>query len=1583
MISLHPRQSRAWWLVVAVAVLGVGIGTGLVLGAMSAVGTVETNTIAAAAVDHLSISPAAASVQAGQSQTYSVHAIGAAPGNTDFGDVSSNTTFTISGSGTCTGTSCSATVAGSYTVTAHYWGLTVTSSLTVTNGPASQLVFTTEPGSDNESTAGDELSTDPVVTVEDQYNNAVVGDASTVTLSVTSGTPTSGGPGAVAGCQQSESNGVVNFSGCEINAGGNGYKLHAVDGSLTADSSSFNVSSATPDVTITNPNPPSSRAAGSTIAASNILAQLSGTSGTNYNQPITFVLFGPQSSAPPVCGSGGTILSTVTPSGDGTYQSSVGFTPSTVGNYWWYVSTPGDSNNGPAASTCGVDMTETVVTQATPMLKFVSPNPPASSVAGTTIPGSSIQAQLTSTSGTNDTAAITFKVFGAQTTAPTSCASGGSTLGTATPSGNGTYPSSGGYTPTVAGKYWWYASSPSNANDAAAISACGASMAETIVGAAPGSKLTVATPSRTTTAGVTSGTITVERLDPYNNLATNGALTVTLSTTSSGGQFRNPSTGAAITTVTIPSGESTASFVYNDTTVGTPTITAADHGLVLTSVTQQETITSVSPQLAFVSGSISGTATASATLGPLTIQRQDQYGNPITSGTSTIQLATISSGPVSFALSPSGPSISSVTISGPGSSATFYYGDTVAGSPTITASDPSNILAPVSQTETIVAGLATSLAFATSPQSLITELPEGAITVQRQDQFGNPTTSGNLTVNLGTSTVSGQFLDSTGTTPISTATIPDGSSSASFTYQDAVGSPTITASTPGSVLASATQTETVTQDATTVALSSNVSVAVPNQIVTLTATAASVDSVNTSPTGNIEFINGSTLISQCGGSSGEPISTSGTATCATSLSAGTDSITAQYLGDPNFLSSPASSATSVVVQAPTFTLSNRKTGNWNAVATWTSSPSGTITSAKNSCAVTGVGTAFTTQMAIGTLLYNGTAEIGPVGSIASDTSLTLSTCSHAAVTGIAYSARRVPTASDAVSLVPGYTVTVSANVSGVAASLALNSSQGAGSTQLKMTNAGTLAIAGNVTLYPSTTAGNNSILSVAAGTMTIGGSLQYIGLSGNAGQCLETSITTGSLTISGDLDIDNSGGPATCSTVSGYVTPTDMDEVAITGTNGVINVGGAISITNPSNSTVQLTSTATGSINFDGAMPQTVTVPASTSWIYSNLYLNNTSASGATLGGALTASDLTASLRVQSGIFNNGGYAIAMATSKTFQVAAGATFNLTGSTGMVTGTTLILSFASTSTVDYAGTSQTVAVASYGNLTLSGSGTVTMPSSSMTLPGSFMVSGTASATLKQNLTVDGNASVGAGATFNASSYTTTVLGSFTNSGTFYPGTGTVSLSGSILGTGITFNNLTLGTTVTISEVTGASVTVNGTLALGANILSAGDNVVILNGSDSRVGATSSNGYVDGTIQLTISSGSSTPTFDIGNNGEYAPVSLSISGASAGGSLAATSTVGQDPNVSSSVLSQTSYINRYWTLAAVGGLTVTGYNATFTFANPGDLTGSPNTATLNVEAYSRGVWSEPSSLSSTSTSVTGVNFGATFGQYACGN
>ena len=123
----------------------------------------------------------------------------------------------------------------------------VSAPFTITLGPPSQIVFTQQPGSagSNNPTGGTAFPSQPIVTIEDAGGNPIPSDSSTVQLSITSGTPSSGGPGTLSGCSQSEANGAVSFSGCTINTTGQNYSLTASDTeggtTLTATSATFNV----------------------------------------------------------------------------------------------------------------------------------------------------------------------------------------------------------------------------------------------------------------------------------------------------------------------------------------------------------------------------------------------------------------------------------------------------------------------------------------------------------------------------------------------------------------------------------------------------------------------------------------------------------------------------------------------------------------------------------------------------------------------------------------------------------------------------------------------------------------------------------------------------------------------------------------------------------------------------------------------------------------------------------------------------------------------------------------------------------------------------------------------------------------------------------------------------------------------------------------------------------------------------------------------------------------------------------------------------------------------------------------------
>jgi hypothetical protein len=104
---------------------------------------------------------------------------------------------------------------------------------------------------------------------------------------------------------------------------------------------------------------------------------------------------------------------------------------------------------------------------------------PTSGTEGSAVGAGTISAVLSA--GFNLTGTITFRVFGPEASAPTSCSSGGTVVGTASVAGNGSYKPSAGFMPASTGDYWWYASYGGDANNNSAASACAASMAKTVV----------------------------------------------------------------------------------------------------------------------------------------------------------------------------------------------------------------------------------------------------------------------------------------------------------------------------------------------------------------------------------------------------------------------------------------------------------------------------------------------------------------------------------------------------------------------------------------------------------------------------------------------------------------------------------------------------------------------------------------------------------------------------------------------------------------------------------------------------------------------------------------------------------------------------------------------------------------------------------------------------------------------------------------------------------------------------------------------------------------------------------------------
>ena len=130
--------------------------------------------------------------------------------------------------------------AGTYTLSATRTGLTsgTSSGVAITPGTATKLVLTTQPGG---GANGANLTTQPVVKVEDANSNTVTSNADAITLAIAS----QPGTGATLACTNNPltaSGGVASFAGCKIVGTIGSYTLTASDAPLpTATSNSFSI----------------------------------------------------------------------------------------------------------------------------------------------------------------------------------------------------------------------------------------------------------------------------------------------------------------------------------------------------------------------------------------------------------------------------------------------------------------------------------------------------------------------------------------------------------------------------------------------------------------------------------------------------------------------------------------------------------------------------------------------------------------------------------------------------------------------------------------------------------------------------------------------------------------------------------------------------------------------------------------------------------------------------------------------------------------------------------------------------------------------------------------------------------------------------------------------------------------------------------------------------------------------------------------------------------------------------------------------------------------------------------------------
>ena len=240
-----------------------------------------------------------------------------------------------------------------------------------------------------------------------------------------------------------------------------------------------------------------------------------------------------------------------------------------------------------------------------------------------------------------------------------------------------------------------------------------------VTSADPATKLVFSSgAAQTLTAGVGSSAIVIQRQDASSDPVSAGApaITVDLSTTSAGDAFYSDSgCTIVITSIEIAANASdTAGFYYNDSVVGSPTLTGAFAGL--TSATTGFTINSPSATKLVFSSGAAQTLTAGVGSSAIVIQRQDASSDPVSAGAPsiTITLSTNSAGGHFYSNSGYTNLITSIGISaGASNTAGFYYKDSVVGSPTLTGAFAG--LTSATTTFTVNAATVAALAIQTQP----------------------------------------------------------------------------------------------------------------------------------------------------------------------------------------------------------------------------------------------------------------------------------------------------------------------------------------------------------------------------------------------------------------------------------------------------------------------------------------------------------------------------------------------------------------------------------------------------------------------------------------------------------------------------------------------------------------------------------------------------------------------------------------------------------------------------------------------------------------------------------------------------
>ncbi|MBL0316553.1 MAG: T9SS type A sorting domain-containing protein [Flavobacteriales bacterium] len=219
----------------------------------------------------------------------------------------------------------------------------------------------------------------------------------------------------------------------------------------------------------------------------------------------------------------------------------------------------------------------------------------------------------------------------------------------------------------------------------------------------------------------------------------------------------------------------------------------------------------------------------------------------------------------------------------------------------------------------------------------------------------------------------------------------------------------------------------------------------------------------------------------------------------------------------------------------------------------------------------------------------------------------------------------------------------------------------------------------------------------------------------------------------------------------------------------------------------------------------------------------------------------------------------------------------------------------------------------------------------------------------------------------------------NTGNFFtvtsPTTNTVA-SLTIDNTGSAGNN-----TVTMNN--GANISVASLLSFPATDLGALDvltnRIQITNNSTTAVSRLGQ-GYVIGDLQRAITTGTNNYSFDVGTATGYSPVTINYVTVTNSGNAIVKATDGAHPQAATDGLSQTSYVNRWWTITNSGITSSASTNINAFGYQSADLIGGATSSSVKLARWNGTAWSYPTfTTAANQINGTALNNTTMYGQF----